>query len=140
MTRAFWLIFVIGSLAFAAIVIAPLARAEGPIQRAIEREELKGEERDLLAKIMGRLKSDKRFVGSAMHVVVAADKSVTLKGSVTSEAVKASAVELVENTVGVEDVVDELAIAKASKTHKAKHAAPKRVTTEPASEDSIVTP
>jgi len=59
--------------------------------------------------VRARLASDKRFVGIDFKVT-AEGATVTLRGVVPNVGTKQKAVEVAENTVGVEKVVDELAV------------------------------
>jgi osmotically-inducible protein OsmY len=59
--------------------------------------------------VRARLAADKRFAGVEIKVTAEADV-VTLRGVVPNSGMKRLAVEVAENTVGVEKVVDELAI------------------------------
>ena len=59
--------------------------------------------------VRARLAADKRFVGIEFKVT-AEDGGVTLRGVVPDARVKRLAVGVAENTVGVEKVIDELAI------------------------------
>lgn len=82
------------------------------VENAVARGEISAHERNLLGLVGARIRGDKRLVGSAVQMEVRADGSVILRGSVASTEARAVAAELVENTVGVTTVVDELAVAK----------------------------
>ncbi len=59
--------------------------------------------------VRARLAADKRFVGGEFKVTAEGD-TVTLRGVVPDARVKRLAVGVAENTIGVEKVVDELAV------------------------------
>ena len=154
----------------AVVVFAPASHAnQGPLQRTgqapdnagknirrgvetgVPRGQISAQERELLARVTQRIKWDKQLVSSTLQLVVQADGTVSLRGSVIDEAAKARAVDLVENTVGVTAVVDELAVVKEVKVIQAKPACvietvptrvietPTRVITIPPSADPIET-
>ena len=153
----------------AVAVLSPMTHAQGPVQRAgqaldnagknirrgvetgVARGQITAQERELLARVTDRIKWDKQLVSSTLQLVVQADGTVNVRGSVIDEAAKARAVDLVENTVGVTAVVDELAVMKDVKVIQAKPARvietvptrviepPKRVITIPPSADPIET-
>ncbi len=155
----------------AVVVFAPASHAnQGPIQRAgqaldnagknirrgvetgVARGQISAQERELLARVTQRIKWDKQLVSSTLQLVVQADGTVSLRGSVIDEDAKARAVDLVENTVGVTAVVDELAVVKDVKVIQARPArvietvptrvietVPTRVITVPA-ESKIIVP
>jgi len=159
--------FSAGLLAVA--VLCPMTHAQGPIQRAGQalgnagekirrggenggaRGEINPPERGLPPPGTDRIKWDKQLVSSTLQLVVQADGTVNVRGSVIDEAAKARAVDLVENTIGVTAVVDELAVMKDVKVIQAKPARvietvptrvaepPKRVITIPPSADPIET-
>jgi hyperosmotically inducible periplasmic protein len=153
----------------AVVVLGPVTHAQGPVQRAgqaldnagknirrgvengVARGQITAQERELLSRVTDRIKWDKQLVSSTLQLVVQADGTVNVRGSVVDEAAKARAVDLVENTVGVTRVVDELAVMKDVKVIQAKPARvietvptrvvepPKRVITIPPSADPIET-
>lgn len=112
---------------------ASTAPAQGPLQRvgqaldragknirsdvegAIARGQVTAQERDLLVRVTQRINWDRQLVNSSMQLVVLADGTVYLRGSVRSDAAKARAADLAENTIGVTRVVDELAVVKVVK-------------------------
>jgi hypothetical protein len=120
------------SAALLAVVVAsPVAWGQdGPIRRAgraldnagknirarveneVAREQIAAVERDLFNRVSLRLSWDKQMARSAIQLEVQSDGTAILRGSVMSEANKKRAVDLVENTVGVTRVVDELAVVK----------------------------
>jgi len=65
-------------------------------------------------RVYGRLYWDKDLNQSAIEISVHDGGKVTLKGSVPDEAAKSKAGQLTVDTVGVNEVVNELAIAPAS--------------------------
>lgn len=129
------------------IALSPLAQAQGVLERAgqtldragqnirrsvengIARGQITAQENDLLARVSERIKWDKRLSGTSLNLIVSADNSVTLRGSVTNAAAKAMAVEIVENTVGVTAVVNEIAVVKEVKVVRPE-VAPKTVVVE----------
>ena len=135
--------------------------AQGPVQRAgqaldnagknirrgvetgVARGQITAQERELLARVSQRIQWDKQLVSSTLQLVVQADGTVNLRGSVVDEAAKRRAVDLAQNTVGVTRVVDELAVMKEVKVIAAPPArvieVPTRVITVPA-ESKIVVP
>lgn len=64
---------------------------------------------DPAGRVKARLDTDRRFAGVAFTVTAEGEK-VTLRGVVADAAAKKRAVSLAENTVGVSEVVDELAV------------------------------
>jgi osmotically-inducible protein OsmY len=84
--------------------LPPAARLAGPVQ-ALRKELPEGVE----DRVKGRLDADKRLAGVAF-TVSADGGTVKLQGVVPDAAARKRAVALAENTVGVEAVVDELAV------------------------------
>ncbi len=124
----------ISSAAFAQDSPGPLRRAGQALDNAgknirarveteITRGQIAVQERDLLTRVTRRIEWDKRFVGSTLRIEVQAGGAVILRGSVINDTVKLRAVDLVENTIGVTSVVDELAVVKEVKVIKSKPAA-----------------
>jgi hypothetical protein len=62
----------------------------------------------LCERVLSRLRTDKSLSASTIEVTVA-EATVTLRGSVPDAALRQRAVELARETLGVEQVVDELA-------------------------------
>ncbi len=145
----------------AVVVFAPASHAnQGPLQRTgqaldnagknirrgvetgVARGQITAQERELLARVTQRIKWDKQLVSSTLQLVVQADGTVNVRGSVIDEAAKARAVDLVENTVGVTAVVDELAVMKDVRVIQAPPARviepPTRVITVPAEREVLV--
>ena len=152
---------ILSAALLALVLIAPASHAaQGPIQRAgqaldnagknirrgvengVARGQITAQERELLARVTDRIKWDKQLVSSTLQLVVQADGTVSLKGSVLDEAAKARAVDLVESTVGVTRVVDELAVVKDVKVIEAAPTrvieTPRRVITVPAETEILV--
>ena len=141
-------------------LFAPASHADqGPLQRAGQGSTTPGrisaaasrpgshgqitaQERELLNRVTQRIHWDKQLVSSTLQLVVQADGTVHLRGSVLDEAARARAVDLAENTVGVTRVVDELAVVKDVKVIEAPPARviepPKRVITVPAETKVLV--
>lgn len=127
-------------VAFSLMVTAVFAQ-DGPLRRAgqaldragkniryrveseVARGQITAEEREVLSRVSRRIEWDKQFVGSTLQVEAQPGGAVILRGSVLSEKVKARAVDIVQNTIGVTSVVDELAVVKEVKVIEAKPAA-----------------
>jgi hypothetical protein len=117
--------------------LVPASRAQGPIERvgqaldnagrnirrtvenAVARGQITAAEQDLIDRILMRIRWDKQLAGSVLQLEVPAYGEVILRGSVASNAIKERAVDLVQNTIGVTGVVDELAVAKDAKVIQA---------------------
>lgn len=140
------------SLAAALLVIVSAVASQaqdGPLRRAgraldnagknvrnrVEGEIVRGQistgERDLLARVHNRIRWDKQLVASVLEIVVQADGSVILRGSVLDQAAKDRAVDLAQSTVGVTKVIDELGISKEVRVIESAPASPGRVITTP---------
>ena len=141
------------ALALAGVAIAQ----DGPLQRAgqvldrtgkhirarveteIARGQASAEERDVLHRVLRRIEWDKRLTGSTLQLESRAGGTLVLRGSVLSVVVKRQAVELVENTIGVTAVVDELAVVKEVKVIRTTPAAGViKVTPPVASETRVI--
>ncbi len=85
------------------------------VEGAVARGQTSAQERELLNRISQRINWDKQVVNSTIQLVVAADGTIYLRGSVRSDAAKARVVDLAESTIGVTRVVDELAVVKTIK-------------------------
>lgn len=109
------------------------------VENAVARGEVSAQERSLIGLVGTRIRGDKRLVASTIQMVASADGVVTLRGSVGSAEAKALAAELVENTVGVTTVVDELAIVEEVKVIGAKPA-PKVIVAEPGAKVIVADP
>ncbi len=90
------------------------------VETEIARGQITAQEREVLGRVSRRIEWDKRFVGSTIQIEARAGGVVVLRGSVLNDAAKLRAVEVVENTIGVTSVVDELAVVKEVKVIKAK--------------------
>ncbi len=90
------------------------------VETEIARGQITAQEREVLGRVSRRIEWDKRFVGSTIQLESRAGGVVVIRGSVLNDAAKLQAVEVVENTIGVTSVVDELAVVKAVKVIKAK--------------------
>lgn len=62
------------------------------------------------SKVRDRLQSDK-FLAPAELQIRAEGKSIRVKGTVKEEALKSRALEMIEATIGVESVIDEIQVA-----------------------------
>jgi osmotically-inducible protein OsmY len=114
-------------LTFSITVAAAFAQ-DGPIRRAgqaldragkniryrVETEVARGQEaiqdREVLHRVARRIEWDRQFLGSTMRIEVQPGGRVVLQGSVPTDAVKLRAVDVVQNTIGVSAVVNELAV------------------------------
>ena len=123
-------------LTFSITVAAAFAQ-DGPIRRAgqaldragkniryrVETEVARGQEaiqdREVLHRVARRIEWDRQFLGSTMRIEVQPGGRVVLQGSVPNDAVKLRAMDVVQNTIGVSAVVNELAV-KAVNVIKAK--------------------
>ena len=115
---------------------AVLDRTGKNIRARVETEIAKGrglaaEERDVLHRIARRIEWDKRFTGATIRFESRAGGTIVLTGSVPSPQVKLQAVELVQNTVGVTTVVDELAIVAGVRVIRTKPSAATTVEVAP---------
>ena len=146
------------SLAALALVGSAASAQDGPLRRAgraldqtgkniryrVESEVARGEtvaqERDVLGRVTRRIEWDKKLAGSALQVEVQPDGTVVLRGSVTSDAAKRRAIDLVESTVGVTAVVDGVAVAKEVRVIESKPAARAIEVTPPAADTKVVVP
>jgi hypothetical protein len=148
------------SLSFAvlALVASSALAQDGPIRRAgraldnagkniryrveseVARDEAIAQERDVLGRVTRRIEWDKKLAGSALRVEVQTDGTVVLRGSVTSDAAKRRAVDLVENTVGVTAVVDGIAVAKEVRVIESKPAARIIEVAPPPAETPVLVP
>ena len=81
------------------------------------------QEREVLNRVSRRLEWDKHLFASTIVITVQPGRVVTLRGSVPSAIHKQRAADLVASTVGVNSVVDELAVVKAVKVIETKPAA-----------------
>ena len=71
------------------------------VENGVARGQIAAQERELLSRVTDRIRWDKQLVSSTLQLVVHADGTVYLRGSVIDEAAKARAVDLAESTVGV---------------------------------------
>jgi hyperosmotically inducible protein len=94
------------------------------IENEVARGQVTAQERELLYRVTRRLEWDKQLVRSTVQIEAQSDGSIVVRGSVQNESAKRRAVDLVENTVGVTKVVDELAVVKEVKVIDAKAATP----------------
>jgi osmotically-inducible protein OsmY len=116
-------IFLAGSLAL--LVLSTSARGQSVGQRigeAIEQvssgvqqawQQVKeaGNRMGVEARVYARLRWDKAIHSATIDIEVPKAGTVVLKGSVADAAAKKKAVELANDTIGVEQVVDQLAVA-----------------------------
>ena len=100
------------------VLVATSGFAQDAATRRANRT-IRAQEKEVLNRVTQRVEWDKQLTGSTLQVEVQPGGTVVLKGSVMSEAAKVRAVDLVENTTGVESVIDELAVVKSVKIHDA---------------------
>jgi osmotically-inducible protein OsmY len=111
------------TVAVASAQDGPLRRAGQALDRAgknlryrVETEVARGQEavqdREVLHRVARRIEWDKQFLGAAMRIEVQPGGRVVLQGSVPTDAVRSRVVDVVQNTIGVSSVVDELAAVK----------------------------
>ncbi len=125
----------------AALLISSAVFAQdGPIRRAgqaldnagkniryrVETEIARGQDavqdREVLHRVARRIEWDKQFLGSTLRIEVRPGGAVVVQGSVLNDAVRRRVVDVVQNTIGVSSVIDELAVVKEVKVIKAKPA------------------
>lgn len=116
-------------LAFVLVTSATFAQ-DAATRRA--NRTIRAQEKEILNRVTQRVEWDKQLTGSTLQVEVQPSGAVLLKGSVMSDAAKARAVDLVENTTGVESVIDELAVVKAVKVYDASSPTASSTPTTPA--------
>jgi hyperosmotically inducible periplasmic protein len=110
------------------VTVAAAFAQDGPIRRAgqaldragkniryrVETEVTRGQEaiqdREVLHRVARRIEWDRQFLGSTMRIEVQPGGRVVLQGSVPTDAVKLRAMDVVQNTIGVSAVVNELAV------------------------------
>jgi osmotically-inducible protein OsmY len=92
------------------------------VETEVERGGADANDREVLGRVIRRLEWDKPMAGSTIQVQVQPGGIVYLRGSVRSAIHKQRAAALVESTVGVSSVVDELAVAKEVKVIQARPA------------------
>jgi hypothetical protein len=128
------------SLVAATLVSSAVLAQDGPLRRAgqaldnagkniryrVETEIARGQvalqDREVLHRVARRIEWDKQFLGSTLRIEVRPGGTIVLQGSVLNDGVRRRAVDVVENTIGVTGVVDELAVVKDVKVIKAKPA------------------
>src|SRR5215472_4735365 len=81
------------------------------VQQAWQQVKEAGNRMGVQARVYARLRWDKAIHSSTIDIDVPKAGTVVLKGSVADAAAKKKAVELANDTVGVEQVIDQLAIA-----------------------------
>ena len=90
------------------------------VETEVERGQVDANDREVLNRVIRRLQWDKPMAGATIQVQVQPGGVVYLRGSVRSPVHKQRAAALVESTVGVASVVDELAVVKEVKVIQAK--------------------
>jgi hyperosmotically inducible periplasmic protein len=92
------------------------------VETEIARGQVAVQDREVLHRVARRIEWDKQFLGSTMRIEVRPGGTVVLQGSTLNEAVRRRAVDIVQNTIGVNSVIDELAVVKDVKVIDAKPA------------------
>ena len=100
-------------------ILAPSVHAQDAAARKANRA-IHAQEKEILRYVTQRMEFDKKLKGSTVTVEVQPGGVVVLSGSVLNETAKEWVIELTENTIGVRNVVDELAVVKAVKVYDAK--------------------
>jgi hypothetical protein len=90
------------------------------VDNGIAEGQMDAEEREVLNRVTRRLEWDKHLFGSPILITVQPGRIVTLRGSVASPVHKQRAADLVSSTIGVNSVVDELAVVKVVKIIETK--------------------
>lgn len=90
------------------------------VETEVERGQIDANDREVLNRVTRRLEWDKPMAGSTIQVQVQPGGIIYLRGSVRSHGHKQRAAALVESTVGVSSVVDELAVVKEVKVLQAR--------------------
>ena len=85
------------------------------VDNGIAEGQMAAEDREVLNRVSRRLEWDKHLFASPILITVQPGRVITLRGSVPSPVHKQRAAELVASTVGVNKVVDELAVVKVVK-------------------------
>jgi hyperosmotically inducible periplasmic protein len=107
------------------------------VETEVVRGQINAQERDMAFRVSRRLEWDKQLANSAIQLEIQPGGVVILRGSVINDAAKKRTVDLVENTIGVTKIVDELALVKDVKVIEA---APARVIIAPGVETRVVAP
>ena len=76
----------------------------------------------MLRRVARRIEWDKQFLGSTLRIEVRPGGTVVVQGSVLNDAVRRRVVDVIQNTIGVSSVIDEMAVVKEVKVIKAKPA------------------
>jgi hypothetical protein len=92
------------------------------VDNGIAEGQMDAQEREVLNRVTRRLEWDKHLFSSSILITVEPGSVVILRGSVPSAVHKQRAAELVASTVGVNKVVDELAVVKEVKVIETKPA------------------
>jgi hypothetical protein len=80
------------------------------VENAIERGRAPIYDRQLLARVFGRIQWDKTLNGSTLDLEVRDEGTVILRGAVATPEAKDRAILLARDTIGVTQVVDELSV------------------------------
>lgn len=92
------------------------------VETGIARGQEAVQDREVLHRVARRIEWDKQFLGSTMRIEVRPRGTVVLQGSVPNDVVRRRVVDVVQNTIGVSSVIDELAVVKDVKVIKARPA------------------
>jgi hypothetical protein len=90
------------------------------VDNGIAESKMDAEDREVLNRVSRRLEWDKYLFASSILITVQPGRVVTLRGSVPSPNHKQRAADLVSSTIGVNKVVDELAVVKVVKVIETK--------------------
>jgi hyperosmotically inducible periplasmic protein len=109
------------------------------VDTEVARGQIDAQDREVLARVMRRVEWDKHLVGSTIQFEVQPGRAVVLRGSVPSAVHKQRAAELVASTLGVDSVVDQLAVVKEVKVIQIKPTARIIQVTPPATTETETT-
>ena len=82
------------------------------VENEVFRGQINAQEWEILHRVGKRIEWDKQLIGSAMRLEAQPGGVVILQGSVLTAAAKMRAVDIVEYTIGVTTVVDQLAVVE----------------------------
>ena len=93
---------------------------------------------EIVSRVYSRLHWDKALTGSNMEIEVQAGGVAVLTGAVPSEEAKVKALALTSETVGVNEVVDQLTIAAIAKPARVTPGTPPTVVVPPTPSSTII--
>jgi osmotically-inducible protein OsmY len=82
------------------------------VETEVARGQITAQERDVLGRVSRRIEWDKQMVGSTIQLEAQSGGVLIIRGSVMNPAAKLRAIDLVQSTIGVATVVDQLAVVK----------------------------